>query len=79
MAAAGEQDDGPGTGDQAEAGAFVLVDREHAVRPVHIDVRARLPFRSALEQNENGWEVTENGDLPIVIHANWPGSKRMPS
>jgi hypothetical protein len=27
-------------------------------------------FASALEQNENGCEVTENGELPTVIHAN---------
>jgi hypothetical protein len=29
-----------------------------------------LPFASALEQIENGCEVTEKGDLPTVIHAN---------
>ena len=38
-----------------------------------------LPSASALEQNENGWEVTVNGDRPTVIHANGPGWNRIPS
>jgi hypothetical protein len=47
--------------------------------PAALMATSTLPFVSALEQNENGWDVTENGDRPTVIHANWPGSNRRPS
>lgn len=47
--------------------------------PASMMATATLPLTSALEQYENGWEVTEKRDLPTVIQANWLGSNCSPS
>ena len=45
-------------------GATLILDGRQGQTGEHYE------FASALEQNENGCEVTENGELPTVIHAN---------